>query len=92
MGGPFDYKGRSVFQPFGAGRQGRYFEEKGFLAKLKAIEGFILADITKFPNVPIYVVPVDNVIRWYHAGDIGINAKVSRAKFCREHLNDIRFS
>lgn len=84
-------RGGVYFNPSAQVGKGRYFEEHGFRAKLNAIEGFILADITKFPDVPVYVVPVENVIRWYDAGDIGKNAKVTRAKFCREHLKDIRF-
>lgn len=70
----------------------RKFEEQGFLDKLSGIKGYILSDIVNFPNVDIYVVPVANVIRWHSAGNLGANAKVSRVKFLRELMPDIRYA
>lgn len=85
-------RGGVYFNPSAQVGKGRYFEEAGFLAKLDAIEGFILSDITQFPNVPVYVVPVENVQRWYRNGVLGANAKVSRSVFLKKLLGDIAFS
>ena len=61
-----------------------------FLAKCAEIEGYILSDITLFPVVPVYVLSVENVIRWYKLGRLGTSAKVSRSKFLNDLLPDIR--
>lgn len=79
------------FNPSAQVGKGRSFEELGFLAKLDDIEGFILSDITEFPRIPVFVVPVENVIRWYSGGLLGLNAKVSRKKFLSTLLPDIRY-
>ncbi len=78
------------FNPSAQVGKGRFFDEEGFIAKLDDIDGFVLSDITLFPEVPIYVVPVENVIRWYAKNMIGKNAKVSRKKFLDKLLGDIR--
>ncbi|HET6525751.1 hypothetical protein [Sphingopyxis sp.] len=82
-------RGGVYFNPSAQVGKGRYFEEAGFLAKLQNIRGYILSDITLFPSVPIYVVPVANVERWYRAGILGKNAKVSRNTFVNSLLEDI---
>lgn len=84
-------RGGVYFNPSAQVGKGRAFDEDGFLAKLDEIEGFILSDITLFPNVPVYVVPVANVTRWYETDMIGQNAKVSRAKFLEVLLEDVRY-
>jgi hypothetical protein len=33
----------------------RKFKKRGFLVKLKEIKGYILCDITSFPNVPFWI-------------------------------------
>ena len=78
------------FNPSAQVGKGRFFDEDGFIAKLDDVEGFILSDITLFPRVPVYVVPVENVMRWYAAGMLGKNAKVSRKKFLSALLGDVR--
>jgi len=83
-------RGGVYFNPSAQVGKGRSFDEGGFIAKLDDIEGFVLSDITQFPEIPIYVVPVENVTRWYKNGDIGKNAKVSRKKFLDNLLNDVR--
>ncbi len=82
-------RGGVYFNPSAQVGKGRAFEETGFLAKLAAVRGLILSDITLFPEVPVYVVPVENVMRWYKAGRIGRNAKVSRGVFLSRLLTDI---
>lgn len=69
------------FNPSAQVGSGRRFDEVGFQAKLAGIKGFILADIESFPKVPVYVVPVANVLRWHSSKLLGANAKVSRARF-----------
>lgn len=69
------------FNPSAQVGSGRRFEEAGFLLKLDSIAGFILADITLFPNVEVFKVPVEYVKQWYRARELNANAKVSRAVF-----------
>ncbi len=59
---------------------GREFEETGFLQKVREIKGYILSDITQFPNIPFWIVPKDVVMKWWNEGKLGKNSKVSRAK------------
>jgi hypothetical protein len=79
------------FNPSNQVGSGRAFNEVGFQAKLLGIRGFILSDIVGFPVVDVFVVPVDNVLRWYGDGALGKNAKVSRKKFLNRLARDIRF-
>lgn len=74
-------RGGVYFNPSAQVGSGRAFAEAGFITKLDAIEGFILADITAFPIVPVTVVPVSFVRQWWADRQIGTNARVSRAVF-----------
>ena len=56
---------------------GRKFEEDGFLDKLNNIAGYIITDITKFPNVPLYRVSSMQVLEWYRNGELGSGTKIS---------------
>jgi hypothetical protein len=78
------------FNPSNQVGSGRVFNESGFQAKLALIKGFILSDIVGFPVVDVFVVPVENVLRWYQEGKLGSNAKVSREKFLKILSLDIR--
>lgn len=60
---------------------GRRFEEVGFLVKLDAIGGYICADITLFPDVPVFVVPSDLIRRIYQERRLGAGTKISRDRF-----------
>ena len=73
--------GGVYFNPSAQVGSGRKFEEAGFLAKLDRVSGFILSDITLFPNITVFKVPVEHVKRWYKKGELQANAKVSRAVF-----------
>lgn len=84
-------KGGVYFTPRNQVGSGRKFNENGFQDKLSGIQGFILTDIEKFPSMDVYVVPVQNVIRWHHQGNLGANAKVSRSKFLNELAPDILY-
>ncbi len=55
--------------------------EAGFLAKLNAVKGFILADIVNLPIVSVFKIPAEVVGRWYKEGMLGASTKVSRAVF-----------
>src|SRR5690606_28018199 len=84
-------RGGVYFNPSAQVGSGRRFEEAGFLAKCGQIAGYILSDITKFPKVPVFVVPVENAMRWYETGMLGSGAKVSRARFYDRLLPDVRY-
>lgn len=79
------------FNPSNQVGSGRKFNEDGFQLKMSGIKGFILSDIVGFPVVDVYVVPVDNVLRWHQARLLGSSAKVSRQKFLGELLLDVRY-
>lgn len=79
------------FNPSNQVGSGRIFNEQGFQAKLAGIKGFILSDIVGFPVVDVFVVPVENVLRWHRERALGANAKVSRDKFLRNLALTIRF-
>lgn len=55
----------------------RRFDERGFLAKLDGIEGYLVSDIERFPNVPYWVVPTETVRGWWRARRLGATTKVS---------------
>lgn len=56
---------------------GRKFNEQGFLDKVAGIAGYIVTDITQFPNVPVYRVSSDQVLSWYQSGELGTTTKIS---------------
>lgn len=74
-------RGGVYFTPSAQVGSGRKFAEAGFLTKLDAVAGFILADIVEFPTVTVFKVPVTHVKRWYANGELSAAAKVSRAAF-----------
>ena len=78
------------FNPSNQVGSGRTFNERGFQEKLKEVKGFILSDIVEFPTVNVYVVPVENVLRWHRKYLLGTNARVSRKKFLADFAPDIR--
>jgi len=57
---------------------GRKFNEPGFLAKLDEIEGYVVSDIERFPNIPFWIIPGDLVRSWWEAGKLGTSTKMSR--------------
>ena len=72
-------KGGIYFCPSYMVGSGRSFDESGFLAKLKEIEGYIVSDIESFPNVPFWILPKTTVEHWYRGGKLGAGTKISRA-------------
>lgn len=79
------------FNPSNQVGSGRMFNEDGFQAKLSGIKGFILSDIVGFPVVDVFVLPVENVLRWHRERMLGSNAKISRDKFLRLLAGDIQW-
>ena len=59
---------------------GRSFDEGGFFAKLDEIEGYVVSDVTKFPEIPVWKLSAETVRRWYTSGALGAGTKVSRPR------------
>ena len=59
---------------------GRTFNEDGFFEKLEEIDGYVVSDVTKFPEIPVWKVSVGAVRRWYDNGQLGAGTKVSRRR------------
>lgn len=57
---------------------GRKFNKKGFLEKLKNIDGYIIADVCGFPNIPFWVIPNSTVKKWWDEGLLNKTTKISR--------------
>jgi len=71
-------KGGIYFCPSYMVGSGRFFDEPGFLAKLKEIEGYIVSDVESFPNVPFWILQKTVVENWYRGGKLGAGTKISR--------------
>jgi hypothetical protein len=56
---------------------------KDFLTKLEEVKGYILADITTFPNVEYWSVDSYRVIEMYLNGDTSKESKISRDKIMK---------
>jgi hypothetical protein len=72
--------GGTYFCPSSMVGAGRNFDEDGFLKKLEGVKGYILADITKFPEVEYWSVSSYEVIGMYIDGKISRTTQVSRDK------------
>ena len=59
---------------------GRKFDEGGFFEKLDEIEGYVVGDVTKFPEIPVWKFSAEAVRLWYKEGALGSQTKVSRRK------------
>lgn len=68
------------FAPSNMTGAGRKFDMAGLIEKLRAVKGFILADIEGFPEVPYWVIPVHIVEAWCYGGELKNNARGSRDK------------
>jgi hypothetical protein len=68
---------------------GRKFEEKGFLEKIDEIEGYYVAKITTFPQVPVYKLSADQVLTWYRAGKLGKSTSISLATAISEFVDKL---
>jgi len=73
-------KGGIYFCPSYMVGSGRAFNAKGFTSKLKEIQGYIVSDIEKFPQIPYWVVNKMVVIEWYRKNLLGSGTKTSRIR------------
>ncbi|MES2886011.1 MAG: hypothetical protein V4709_14490 [Pseudomonadota bacterium] len=58
----------------------RNFDERGFMAKLDGIDGYLVSDIEQFPAVPYWVVRTATVRRWWADRKLGATSKISYAE------------
>ncbi len=58
----------------------RSFNERGFLEKLDEIEGYIVADLVKFPLIPYWSIPKLAVREWWDGGRLGSTTKITRVR------------
>ena len=73
-------KGGVYFCPSNMVGKGRKFERKGFLKKLREIDGYVLADVLKFPNIPFWIISSKEVRQWWDDGTLGVNSHLSHKK------------
>ena len=73
-------KGGIYFCPSYMVGSGRSFELRGFLSKLKEIKGYIISDIESFPEVRFWIIPVEQVKKWWDSKQLGTTTKISREK------------
>ncbi len=59
---------------------GRHFKEGGFFEKLDEIEGYVVSDVTKFPEIPVWKLSAEAVRLWYANRALGAGTKVSRSR------------
>jgi|SRR3989344_6484536 len=71
-------KGGIYFCPSYMVGSGRSFNEKGFLKKLKEVKGYIVSDIESFPEIPFWIIPVEQIIQWWEERKLGTTTKISR--------------
>jgi len=57
---------------------GRKFDERGFIAKIDEIKGYIVSDIQSFPNIPYWTLPAEQVATWWENGLLGTTTKIPR--------------
>ena len=65
----------------------RTYNEEGFIKKINNIEGYMVSDISEWPNVPVYQIKSSLVLKWYNDGKLSSNTKISKQKFF-ELLNE----
>ena len=58
---------------------GRTFDIVGFKKKLAEVEGYFVADLTQFPDVPYWRIASGQVREWPEGRRLGAASKVSRA-------------
>lgn len=75
-------KGGMYFCPSYMKGSQREFDENGFLEKLDEIEGYLIAQITEFPKVPVYQIAKSQVLKWWLSGQLGTTSDITlkRAK------------
>lgn len=74
-------RGGVYFCPSHMVGSGRRFEEAGFLEKVNGIDGYLVADITRFPSIPVYRILRDKVVDLYSKQLLGNGTKLSYKGF-----------
>ena len=74
-------KGGIYFCPSYMVGSGRSFNESGFLDKLDDVKGYFVTDITRFPEMPYWIIPYQLVQEWWFSGQLGRNSKINRSAF-----------
>lgn len=59
---------------------GRHFELDGFISKLNEVKGYVISDVEGFPNVPFWIIPSEQVRKWWDGGQLKGDSSVSREK------------
>lgn len=73
-------RGGIYFSPSYMVGSGRRFDKDGFLSKLLEIKGYIVADIESFPQIPFWIIPSEQVLKWWNEGKLGPTTNISRKK------------
>jgi hypothetical protein len=68
------------FSPSHMVGSGRRFEQAGFFAKLDVLNGYVLADIERFPDIPYWKISTGQVRTWWQAGALSSDTKISRKR------------
>lgn len=74
------------FAPSNTMGAGREFSEEALLEKLKAIEGYLICDVFKFPKVDVYPVSAERVHDLWNNYQLGANARIDRKRFFQMNL------
>jgi hypothetical protein len=73
-------KGGIYFCPSYMVGSGRSFQKEGFLQKLDEVEGYVVADVESFPDVPFWIISSTQVQRWWESGKLGSTTKITRER------------
>jgi len=73
-------KGGIYFSPSSNVGSGRKFSKFDFFKKLELIYGYVIADISLFPMVPLFFITSTQVLRWWENGKLKKDASISRKK------------
>lgn len=61
--------------------KGRNFDASAFLARLDTLRGYIVPDVSSFPDVQLYVISSDRIRQLFETGCLGHTTRVSRGQF-----------
>ena len=71
------------FAPSHAVGSGRQVTAELVEKKFSSVDAFVICDVSRFPRVQSWYVPVDTTISWLDKGVLGARGKMSAAKFRR---------
>lgn len=67
---------------------GRKIDAERLGSRINSLSGFVFADVTFFPEVPYWCIPIMIVQKWMRAGDMGKNFTISSHSKMVRLLND----